>query len=203
MTQLIYKTETEEAVRLVTEFRDGQLAARTAWDEFSRNLSAAYPVHQDGPLRRLAIVLGLVVGFYAAFPGEQPPNGWAVSPQLGCFIPDVATSTGKRYQQRLDDLPGMPTSFNLDDIGMPHLVEIAFPDGSQTATTPTMTLADEGGIVFILWEVREAKPAIDAAIKMMDRGTVWVEVPRSVWYARLEAWEEKHAAEHPEHGHVF
>jgi hypothetical protein len=182
--QLIYKTERPESVRWFHTLVDAQAILETEWNRVSTDLGAAFRTPNGSP-RELRVRAGLVGGFLPEA-GERAPDGWVFDNAWGGFIPDVSTDNGLFWQTRFDDLPGHEGHDSIE-IGMPSTIQVTQEGTELASITSTMHLPEDNMSVYALWTDREVKPVIDKVLETNDGG--WAEVPRSVWFAMLEAYE--------------
>jgi hypothetical protein len=177
---------------------------RTAQVEADRQAIAAFEerIHLafsdiDGRPRHLRATLGLITGVEAASPFEQTPDGWYFNEGAQSHVPDLDTAAGRAWQNDFDDLPAVGAADGTEDerIGMPGKVLLFAEDGTVVGEiTPQFHVGVEGGVTFVTWPAREIKPVIDARIDELGTG-YWIEMPRSVWYARVEYFEALEADE--------
>ena len=190
--QLIYRTQDPAALAWFDEALTAQQNLIDTWQAVIVDLTEDYGL-VDGEPRALVIREGLVGGFIAD--GTEPaPAGWGLNAVWRGFVPDQQTAIGARWQNRIDDLPAQE-SRDSSEIGMPTLIEVIQDGHAQPPIASTLHLPADGGALYALWPDRDIKPLIDAFAADNDAGIAWVEVLRSEWYARLEAYEAAEAAD--------
>jgi hypothetical protein len=114
---------------------------------------------------------------------EQPPldSGWRLDSKDRYWAPKLATAAGKARAKELAALASYDHRATMPEIGIPQL---AFAGnyhyhGGLEFDTATQTLYQVWGSCQCDQECKAAQ------VKVPD--VVWVEVPRSEWYAREEA----------------
>ena len=93
--------------------------------------------------------------------------------------------TGIAWQQIIDELPVNET-FDSADIGVPPQVVVTIPGFHTFATVGSLVLSTDESTVFNLWADRNVKPYTDFAFAQNGH-LRWEEMPRSDWYAYVEA----------------
>lgn len=191
MTQLIYASAAPHVLFWANNFQARVDVVKSAWNAF-RDAAPAMGVG-SGP-RELQIIYNLVVGYHKASEDERPPHGWMYAPNWSGFIPDQSVDAGREYQRQIDDLPAWEDEPDLTDIGIPKNVILNFNNGTRVVISPVIVLADEGDYLFCTWPMREVKPVVDSIVSVNPQNG-WHEMPRSVWYARIEAREAQELAQ--------
>ncbi|WIB65461.1 hypothetical protein [Curtobacterium sp. MCBD17_040] len=185
--QLIYASYDPRAITWAHHAIYHGTAVNDAWTQFTADINQAFPT-PDGP-RGLALINNRIAGLRLATPGERI-IGWDYAPGIDALVPNNSAE-GRPWQKRFDTLPANEPPAQLSAVGMTDRATVTYPHGSVAVHFPHVYVPNEGGIVFALWAVREIKNAIDAQLNQLgtDTGIRWHEVPRSVWYARVEAEE--------------
>lgn len=189
--QLIYKTVDPGAIAWFATLLTEQATLNTEWQALIRDLTDEFGFVNGEP-RALIVQEGLVGGFMAA-EGEAAAAGWTFDPAWGGLIPDVRSELGRQWQSRIDDLPAQGLHDTID-LGMPSMVEVAQDGRPQGVIISTLHAPVEGGELYVLWPDRNIKPLIDEVVAASS-DIVWTEVPRSVWYARVERLEAAEASQ--------
>lgn len=183
--QLIYATEDARALAWAKDSTAAGEKVRRELDLFDARVQAAYPTEEGQP-RPLAYFDGLVVGI-ARLDAEPTPDGWSIHDEWGVFVPDPETIAGAPWQAAIDQLPSTDW-FHPEEIGIPANVSMNL--GGMTSWMDAMHLVTsrDGTRLFSLWHDRDIKPWLDGIFTTNPMG--WKEIPRSQWYALLEAAED-------------
>ena len=119
---------------------------------------------------------------------ENPPadSGWRLDSKERLWRPKLATAAGKKRAAELAALCTFVLRDHMHEIGIPA---IAF-SGDGYMHRPGVEFDADEQALYVLWgSSRCADEAL--ANQAKNPHIEWVEIPRSVWYARIEAKEKK------------
>jgi hypothetical protein len=187
--ELIYKTTSPAAIEwwqnataearkqsiLRQEFADEMLA------EFGPSTKAVYG--DDKPDRKLWVRGESVIGLDSNY-NEKPPadSGWRLDSKDRIWKPALKTAKGRALRDRLAALTTYSVRAHSNEIGVPEIVFAGmhmYRPGLSFDEEPTPTL-------FQVWGSGQCATECEKEqAKLAD--IEWVEVKRSVWYARVEA----------------
>ncbi|MGW8431421.1 hypothetical protein ACWGJ9_09865 [Curtobacterium citreum] len=186
--QLIYFTHDPRAYTWAEHAAGHGRDVQEAWNTFAAEASTTFPAH-DGQPRGIAAVNNSIVGLRRTFDDEQIP-GWDYAPAIDAFVPDNSLA-GRPWQKRIDALPTAEAPAPLHEVGMADNAVIQHDGANAVMFAPDVHIDADERITFALWPNRVVKPALDELLERLHTatGVRWHEMPRSTWYARIEAAE--------------
>lgn len=190
--ELIYKTRSPKAIEwwlAAAERVQADRRARSAYEdrmteEFGVPDLPQYTEEERRTRRKLWLRGARVSGLDSGY-DEQPPadSGWRLDSKDRYWKPKLATKAGKGRAAELAALCTYDMRDHTDEIGV---ASMAFA-GSYLYRSG-MDYDEAEGALYVVWGSGQcAKEAEAVQAKVPD--VVWVEVPRSEWYAREEAKE--------------
>lgn len=186
--QLIYFTHDPRAL-IWGEHAAGHAAdVQEAWNTFVAEAAAAFPT-PDGQPRGVAAVNNAIVGLRRTT-AEEEIIGWDYAPAIDALVPDNSPA-GHPWQKRIDALPAAEAPAPLHDVGMADNAVVQHDAAKAVVYVPEVHVDADERITFALWPDRTVKPALDELLSRLSTatGVRWYEMPRSTWYARIEAAE--------------
>ncbi|WIE81060.1 hypothetical protein [Curtobacterium sp. MCSS17_016] len=191
--QLIYFTHDPRALTWAEHAAGHAADVQEAWNTFVAEAAAAFPA-ADGQPRGVAAVSNAIVGLRRSTADEHIV-GWDYAPAIDALVPDNSPA-GHPWQKRIDALPVAEPPTPLHDVGMADNVIVQHDDANAVIYVPDVHIDTDERITFALWPDRGVKTALDELIERLSTatGVRWHEMPRSTWYARVEAAEARAAA---------
>jgi hypothetical protein len=186
--QLIYFTHDPRAFIWAEHAAGHATDVQEAWNTFVAEAAAAFPT-PDGQPRGVAAVNNAIVGLRRASE-QETILGWDYAPAIDAFVPDNS-AVGHPWQKRIDALPAAEAPAPLHEVGMADNVVVQHDATNAVVYVPDVSIDADERITFALWPDRQVKPALDEAVNELGTatGVRWHEMPRSTWYARVEAAE--------------
>lgn len=190
--ELIYSTSSPAAEawwRHVKEMQAKQNELRRAFEaEMLETYGPAdVPEYSGGYGKRLLytnsrVITGLDSGYR-----EQPPagSGWRLDSKLHHWKPALREPAGKRLEKRLRELTLYIWQSHVEEIGVPGLVF-----AGSYLYRPGLTADDGPFVLYQVWGSGQCETECRAE-QAKHPEIEWVEVPRSAWYARIEALEAR------------
>ncbi len=190
--QLIYFTHDPRALIWAEHTAGHAEDVQEAWNIFVAEAAAAFPT-ADGQPRGVAAVDNAIVGLRRAAEDEQIV-GWDYAPAIDAFVPDNSPA-GHPWQKRIDALPVAEPPAPLHEVGMADNVVLQQDGVNAVMFVPDVQADTDERITFVFWPDRRVKDALDEHLEVLHNatGVRWHEMPRSTWYARVEAAEMKAA----------
>lgn len=193
--ELIYRTDSAAAVAWRLDYSRKWLDAKEHWDRFELDVELEFGIPEGEKHRSLYMVEGKVVGivrstdewsdrrnYSTRFPGWREHQRWPI------LVPKLNTKVGKEWQAKLDALPVLSARHEARAIGIPDYV---LTDGRMFSAGIDYDEDPDGKVVAVYqsWGSGQCEAAV-LAEQAKHPEVVWTEVPRSQWYARLEAKEQ-------------
>lgn len=192
--ELIYRTSSPAAEawwRHLKETQRQQNELRRAFEDemLTTYGPAAVPEYSEGHGKRLLYTNGRVCTGIDAGYNERPPagSGWRLDAKDRIWKPALKEAAGKALKKRLEALTVYIWQAHTEEIGVPQLV---FAD--RYLFRPGFTADEEPFVLFQVWGSGQCAKSCEAE-QAMHAEVEWTEVPRSEWYARVEASEKAHA----------
>lgn len=192
--ELIYRTSSPAALAWRLAYTERWVECKVAWDAFEFDVEAALGIPEGEQHRSLYMVDGQIVGivrtsdewadrrnYGTRFPGWKEHQRWPI------LTPKLNTKAGKEWQAKLAALPVLSLRTEARQIGVPDYI---LTDGRMFSGGFDYDEDDEHGTtaIYQVWGSGECERAC-LAEQAKHPEIEWVEVPRSAWYARLEALE--------------
>ena len=188
--ELIYKTTSafaESWWKNMQEKRAEQAELRRAFeDEMLATYGPADVRYGEGVGKRLLMTNGRVVtGLHSGY-AEVPPSGsgWRLDSKARFWKPALREAAGKEVKERLQGLTLYVWQSHVKEIGVP---EYAF--GDSHVYSPGLDCDNEPFALYVLWGSGTCAKDFDQVRASVPQ-VAWNEVPRSEWYARVEAKEK-------------
>lgn len=193
--ELIYKTTSEAALQWFRDFESRRQSNGLVLDAFQKEIESTLgPVDGqawDGTKRPLLLSRGKVVGVVRSVEEYRRGNykthfpGWREHERWDALVPSKNTKLGKEWARRIEDLPKLELREEASAIGVPYMVfanhrmyEAGFDVDYAKDNSPTA--------IYQLWGSGLCEG--DCLKEQAEHPDIeWVEVPRSQWYARVEA----------------
>lgn len=201
--ELIYKTSSPAALAWISDFSLRDQAARDVAMAFKARINEAIPPWPGESTRELVTLRDHIVGVsYSYEEGRSRhwgdkinlPTGWRVKREWDrVLVPNKSTKEGKAWQAEMDALPWLDILKDMHEhLGTPSVL---MTDG-RMFTPGTSVDRDEDGNVTTIYSTWGSGRCADEFFKEIERAkkdadVTWEEVPRSQWYARLEALDAK------------
>jgi hypothetical protein len=200
--ELIYKTTSPKAIEWFAEMdklAKEQGEKRRAYEqrmteEFGKPDLPDY-YSDDRKNRRVLWVRGQYAFALDSGNDETPPvdSGWRLDSKDRNWQPKLATKQGKARAAELAELNTFNIEARLPEVGIAQMVFA----GNGYLYRPGMEFDEGERALYVMWGSGQcSKEALAVQAKVPE--VEWVEVPRSVWYARVEKIEAERAAEEAE-----
>jgi hypothetical protein len=189
--ELIYRTSSPAAEiwwRHLKEMQQQQDELRRAFEDEMLDTygPADVPDYQTGYGKRLLYTNGRgITGLDSGY-REQPPtgSGWRLDAKDHIWKPALKEAAGRKLKSRLQALTVYVWQNHTTEIGIPELI---FADAYLCR--PGLTADEEPFVLYQTWGSGRCE-ADCRAEQARHPEVVWTEVPRSEWYARIEAQEQ-------------
>ena len=187
--ELIYKTTSPDAIAWWREAEKKHAIDVAAREKYETQLTADFGTANGAERRRLWVQGAQVVGVDCA-PGETPPasSGWRLDKKSGFWKPNRASKAGMARAVELAALTTVDLRREVPEIGIADLVF-----AGRQMLTPGVTFDENEEAIYAYWGSTDCRQGAEAT-QQAAPNIEWTEVPRSVWFARLEALEAKAAA---------
>lgn len=183
--ELIYKTTSPDAISWWVDVSLRLNAQREARNAFIAEMTETYGVGEgSASVKAGSRLLWTVNGRASALDSgcsETPPvsSGWRLDSKDRNWKPALKLAAGKALAKRLAELSTVDPLRELSAVGVPQL---AFA-GSHMYR-PGIEFDEGERALYVTWSSGLCAKEMEASY--VDH-VEWTEVPRSVWYARLEA----------------
>lgn len=189
--ELIYKTSSpaaEQWWRHVEKTQKQQNELRRAFED---EMLATYgpadvSEHSTGHGKRLLYTNGRYCSGIDCGYNERPPvgSGWRLDSKSRIWKPALKETAGKKLAKRLAALTVYVWQQHVAEIGVP---EVIF--AGSYLFRPGFTTDAEPFVLFQTWGSGQCEPQC-LAEQAKHPEVEWTEIPRSQWYARLEAQQQ-------------
>lgn len=188
--ELIYRTTSPAALEWWRHVQETQAQQDELRRAFEDEMLAAYgpadkPDYSDAHGKRLLWVNSRsVIGVDAGY-SERPPagSGWRLDSKDHIWKPALKEAAGRAWVKRLGALTVYIWQSHVEEIGLPELVL-----ADHYLCRPGLTADEDPFVLFNTWGSGRCAVNVEAE-QAKHPEIVWTEVPRSEWYARIEARE--------------
>lgn len=189
--ELIYKTSSPAAEAWWRNAEAKRAEQTKLRNDFEAEMFATYGL-PDKTLygraegrRALYVNRSHVIGLDSGW-NERPPegSGWRLDSKNKFWMPALKTPQGRALKKRLDALTVYVEQSHVDEIGIP-----AFAFGDSYLYRAGLVADEDPFVLYQVWGSGTCEKDC-RAVQAAHPDVEWVEVPRSQWYARIEAKEQ-------------
>lgn len=186
---LIFRAIDPAIIDLYAAYFAEARAHQEAIEAFMVDVNISHPL--QGGIWVPAFRSGVLVGVYSPTHPLELLDGWERCAVIDCYVPSQDSERGKRWTERLDEIPAAPEQVVPHEHGMVTAVEV---NGGQHLHPQVMLIDLDGDrVLYAYWPSDQLRPLIERGVSELGGASRWLHTPCSEFYATIERAEDEAA----------